>query len=265
MTRHAYLPQEEDELIFNDLLNPLGIRIQSRLRVLICTHCEAALLPKSVLRHFADHHSHLHSQVKEQDIADVANYWGLCNEMPKIQSAVVYYQGLTLVQGCVKCVYCQQVFGKSTMPSHHSNAHRGIPAPNFNKLPPVYAQRLNNGQHRSLFEVIVPSVATVPVSTNMIVEHLRVSRDNIIPEYFPTSPDPRALSSWMKYTGWHAFVAPHPTSDLIAFVAMPHKDENSFEHIKKAVTEIFDIGYHNIAITNTIVLQKLKTDNLAGV
>ncbi len=69
----------------------------------------------------------------------------------------------------------------------------------------------------------------------------------------------------MRYTGWHAFVAPYPASDLIAFVAMPNKDEHGLEHIKKAVTEIFDSGYQNIAITNTIVLQKLKTDDLAGV
>lgn len=250
--------------MFHEDLNPLGLRIQSRLRVLICTHCETVLLPKSVARHFAEHHKHLNSIVNEQVILEAAKVWQLVHEMPQITGPVIYFQGLSLMKGCVKCPHCPRVFSKSTMPSHHSTTHPGITTPSFDKLLPIYAQRLNNGQHKSLFEVIVPSVALVSIPTDGIVEHLRISRDNLIPEYFPQHIDPRALSSWMKYTGWHAYVAPHPNSQLIALTAMPQKDEAMFVHIKAAVTSIFDTAYENISNTNLIVLQRLKTNDLKG-
>lgn len=254
----------EAELVFDEHLNPLGIRIQSRLRILICTHCQVALLPKSVRRHISDHHKHLQSLANEQSILTVSKVWDLLHEMPKIESPAIFFQGLPLFPDCVKCLHCTRVFAKSTLPSHHSTVHSGVPTPHFDKLVPIYAQRLNNGQNKSLFEVIVPSVAGPPISQNIVVQHLRISRDNLVPQYFPDTVDPRSLSSWMKYTGWYAYTQPRSSSLLVALVAMPQANETGFAHIKSAVSAIFDTGYQCITKTNLIVLQKLKTNDVNG-
>ncbi len=85
--------------MFDEYLQALGLRIQTRLRVLICTGCETVLLPKSVLRHFSDHHRGTQLRISERKILDIATKLNLLNEMPKIQSPVLYYQGLTLFSG----------------------------------------------------------------------------------------------------------------------------------------------------------------------
>lgn len=253
------------ELIYHEDLQPLGLSIQSRLRLMICSHCQSALLPKSVVRHFSDLHKNIHVQVNEKKILAVAQLWNLCTEMPDVASPTIVFQGLALLEGCIKCPFCERIFSQNTMPSHHSTDHAGIPTPGFNQLVPIYAQKLNNGNHKSLFEVIVPVPhASAPLSINIIIDHLRTSRDNLIPQYFPTTIDPRSLSSWMKYTGWHTFVELHDTSTLIAYVAMPQKHEPTLERLKIAVTSIFNTGYQDIDNTNIIVLQKLKTEDQMG-
>lgn len=254
----------KQELIPHDYLQPLGLFIQSRLRVFICSHCESALLPKSVARHFSELHKDIHMNVDEAKILAVALSWKLCDAMPTVQSPAMMFQGLTLHEDCIKCPSCARVFTRGTISSHHSREHSAIPTPGFDKLVPIYAQKLNNGQHKSLFEVTVPLHSLAPSSTNMIINHLRISRNNLLPNFVPTTTDPRSLSSWMKYTGWHTFVKEHPTSSLIALVAMPQKNEPDLEKLKAVVTSIFDSGYQTIETTNTIVLQKLKTDDQMG-
>ena len=54
------------------------------------------------------------------------------------------------------------------------------------------------------------------------------------------------------------------TSDLIALVAMPQKDEALLAKLEEAVTAIYDMSYEFIDDTNVIVLQKLKSDDLDG-
>lgn len=255
---------EQSELMFHEYLHSLGLHIQTRLHVLICTGCETVLLPKSVLRHFSEHHCSSQVKINEETILNIATQLNLLEEMPNIQSPVLYYQGLTLFQDCFKCLHCPKVFGKKTLPVHYSTDHPRQSRPKFDQLPPIYAQKLNNGQHKSLFEVFVPWAASVPTSTNKMIEQLRLSRDNLIPQYFPHTVDSRSLSPWMRYTGWHSYVAPYPTSWLIALVAMPQKDEPRLQKIKAAVASIFDSAYNYIDKTNLIVLQRLKTDDIKG-
>ncbi len=91
-----------------------------------------------------------------------------------------------------------------------------------------------------------------------MIEQLRLSRDKLIPKYFPHAVDSQSFSPWMRYTGWHSYVAPYPTKRLIALVAMPQKDEPELQRIKATVTSIFDTAYGYIDNTNLIVLQRLK-------
>jgi hypothetical protein len=200
--------------------------------------------------------------VNEEKIATVASQWKLADVMPVVNGPVVYINGLPLLEGCVKCPTCNGVFSRSTMPSHHSSNHAGTPTPNFDVFPLVHAQQLNKGQHKRLFEVIVPSIVSQPASSSDIVEHLRKSRDNLVPQYFSNTLDARALNPWMRYTCWQSHIQPFHNSDLIALVGMPRKDEPALLKLAAAITTIYDTGYEYIDHTNIIVLQKLKSDDL---
>lgn len=258
------LQGSDHDLLYHPHLQPLGLVIQARLRLIICTACQSALLAKSVVRHFSDKHKGLHVQVHEEKILAVAQEWKLADVMPVIQTPVLKFSGLPLITGCVKCPTCQGVYGRGTMPKHYSQHHSSIPTPNFCQLPEIFSQQLNQGQHKTLFEVLVPSAHQDPSTSNTVINHLRNSRDNLVPQYFSKTLDARALSSWIKYTNWHIHVEPYCTSDLIALVAMPQRNEPCLAKLKDAVTAIYDSGYGFIEDCNIIVLQMLKSDDLDG-
>lgn len=250
------------ELLFHDYLQTLGLSIQSRLRILICNTCQSALLPTSVARHFSEKHKGTAVQVDQKQIIAIATQWNLCKEMPIVKGPVIQIGGLPLIDGCVKCPICSGVFSRTTMPSHHSSQHPDTPTPSFATLLPIHAQQLNKGQHKTLFEVIVIPTFHEPAVSNIILEHLRTSRDNIMTQYSPSTLDARALSPWMQYTGWQSHVQPFQSPELIALVGMPRKDETALGKLAAAVTAIYDAGYKQIDQTNIIVLQKLKSDDL---
>ncbi|KAF8814338.1 hypothetical protein BYT27DRAFT_7250136 [Phlegmacium glaucopus] len=262
LTATAAASGPSSDLLTHPHLQPLGLSIHPMLRVLICSSCQCALLPKGVGRHFSEKHKGIGVHVNEEQIAAVASQWNLADEMPVVRGPVVQITGLPLLEGCIKCPTCSGVFSRATMPSHHSSKHAGTPTPNFGAFPPVHAQQLNKGQHKTLFEVIVPSTLSEPAVSNAIIEHLRTSCDNLVPQYFPSTLDARALSPWMQFTGWHSHIQPFDTPDLIALVAPLRKDEPALHRLAAAITAIYDMGYDFIDKTNIIVLQKLKSDDL---
>jgi len=252
------------DLISHHHLQPLGLVIQARLCLIICTTCQSALLAKSVARHFSDKHKGLHVPVHEERISEIAQTWNLADIMPVIKTPVLKFSGLPLVTGCVKCPICQGVYGCGTMPNHHSQNHSSIPTPDFSQLPEIFAQQLNKGPYKTLFEVLVPSAHQDPSTSSTVINHLQISCDNLVPQYFSKTLDARALSSWIKYTNWHIHVEPYQTSELIALVAMPQKNETYLAKLEDAVTAIYDAGYGFIGDCNIIVLQKIKSDDLDG-
>ena len=131
-------------------------------------------------------------------------------------------------------------------------------------MPEIFAQQLNKGQHKTLFEVLVPSAHQDPSTSSSVINNLRNSRDNLVPQYFSKTLDARALSSWIKYTNWHIHVEQYQTNELMALVAVPQKNEAYLAKLEEAVTAIYDMGYGFIEDSNIIVLQKLKSDDLDG-
>jgi hypothetical protein len=244
-------------------LQPLGLYIQPYLRVLICSACETAVLPSSVVRHFGDLHTTAHPPINANNIASVASAYNLRHDMPIIKGPVPQIAGLPVFTRHQKCPECQGIYSKSSLPVHWSNIHSGIPTPNFASLPMITAQRLNKGTFKSLFEVIVPIIKPPTPPSTTIVESLRQAREKLVPEYFHKTLDARAIGPWMEFTGWHAHVQPFDTNELSMLVEYPQKQESLYRLVA-AITSIFDRAYEYMDRTNTIVLQRIKTDDLHG-
>jgi len=194
----------------------------------------------------------------------IADEWELADQMPIIESPILQLSGLPLIQGCVKCPICDGVFSRSTMHIHHSQCHSGVPTSDIKSLPAIYAQQLNKAKNKTMFEVIIPSAPQDAAISSSVVDYLWTLRNDLVPEYFSKTLDARALSSWAKYTHWHLHVDGYHSSELMALVATPQKNEQLLANLEKAVTAIYNTGYGFIDDSNMIVLHKLKTNDLDG-
>jgi len=262
-------PKEENpnsELISHPAIHPLGLFIQQRLRLIFCSGCKWVLPAQSVARHISDHHKHIYVPVNESQILALAKDFNLDDKLPVIKGPVLRFDGLPLIEGCVKCPICDAIYSKSSMKVHYSNQHSGAHIIDFNLIPEIYAQQLNKGKFgKAMFQVTLPAAPQVSITaTQSIVDYVRTMRDDLVPEYFSTALDARALSSWMKYTNWHLHVEGHHSSQLIALVAMPRKDEAPLAKLEEAVTAIYDMGYGYIDDSNTLLLQMLKSEDSDG-
>lgn len=234
-----------------------------QLGLIYCLDCKSVLPAQSVVRHISDHHKHLHVHVNEPRILALAKNYKLEEKLPTIKGPVPQFSGLPLIKGCVKCPICHAIYSRSSIKVHYSNGHPGAPTIDFNSLPDITAQQLNKGKFgKTMFQVILPSTCPDPITATSAVDHLRTLRDNLVPEYFSKALDPRALSSWIKYTNWHLHVDGFHASELIALVEMPAKNEALLAKLGDAVTAIYDLGYEFIDNSNIILLQKLKSDDL---
>ena len=258
--------QPEPGLLCHPDIHPLGLYIHERLKLIYCSACKWVLPPQSVARHISDHHKFLHVKVNEPQILAMAKHYELEEKLPTIKGPVPQFSGLPLFEGCIKCPICDAIYHRSSMKVHYSNQHPGAPTIDFGSLTEVSAQRLNKGKFgKTLFQVIIPAKCPDPITaTHSIVDHLRTNRDNLVPEYFSMALDARALSSWMKYTNWHVHVEGYHSSELIALVAMPSKNETLLAKLAEAVTGIYDMGYGFIDDSNILLLQRLKSEDSDG-
>ena len=207
-----------------------------------------------------DHIYHLHKSSKIQldmaELTKVAKEFNIQSEMPKISGPIPRLHGLPLIPNCVRCPYCDKIYGKDSLRMHHSRDHPGTPTPT--SLPTCFAQQLNRNIYKTLFQVIVTPKTTIMTPANTIIENLRKERDTIIRKYIPHDVDARAVSPWLLATGWHTHVAEYETDELIHLVKVP-KNEDHLDKLSKAVLMLLEKGYGYLDQTSEIVLQKLNS------
>jgi len=209
-----------------------------------------------------DHIYHLHKASKIQldmaELTKVAEEFNIQSDMPTISGPIPRLHGLALIPNCVRCPYCDKIYGKDSLRMHHSRDHSSIPTPDIASLPTCFAQQLNRGIYKTLFQVIVSPKTVITTPSNTIVENLRKERDTIIQKYIPHDVDAQAVNPWLLSTGWHTHVAEYETDELIHLVKIP-KQENHLDKLSNAVLMLLEKGYGYLDQTSEIVLQKLNS------
>ena len=211
--------------------------------------------------------NHLHTchknvpaiQVDLAKISDIVAEYNLLQEMPIIHGPVAQFHGLTLWKDYVKCPECGAIYSRESLRSHYSRHHVSKARPN--NLPGIFAQQLNQGANKRLFQVIPYSLPTtsIPISSpNLIIQNLRSRRNDLIEKYSSNELDARAISPWLLSTGWHIHTQPYKAEELCKLVAIP-KGEGRLDKLGPAVQSLFEHAYRILSITNILVLQKLNT------
>ena len=241
----------------------MGLLIQLDLKLFVCQACKIALTGDNIGNHLHNIHDMGCIQVDTLKIKQIINEYGLLQEMPAINGPIPQVEGLLLIKDCVKCPNCDNIYSRGSLRMHYSRQHPTMINPGADGLPAVFAQQLNKGANKKLFEVIpypIPTTSSPKSTHQAIIKNLRSERDNLIKNYHPKEIDARAICPWLLATGWHFHIQRYNAEDLCKLVAIP-KNEGRLDKLGNAVQSILSHAYDKIAITSTLVLQKLNTSD----
>jgi hypothetical protein len=245
-------------------IHHLGLLIQLVLKLFVCQTCKIALTGDSIGHHLHNFHNlDKGIQVDASKIKQIIKEYNLLQEMPLINGPIPQVEGLQLFKDCVKCPECDIIYSKVSLRMHYSRQHQGVSNLRADGLPGIFAQQLNKGANKKLFEVIPHPTSTTsfPISSPQnIIQHLRSERNDLIEGYRPKEIDARAVSPWLLATGWHIHTQPYNAEDLCRLVAIP-KNEGRLDKLGNAVQNVLDHSYNIMTLTSTLDLQKLNTSD----
>jgi hypothetical protein len=245
-------------------IHHLGLSVQLVLKLFVCQECKIALTGDSIGNHLHNFHgTGLDIQVDTYKIRQIINEYDLLQEMPVINGPIPQVEGLLLFKDCVKCPTCQIIYSRESLRMHYSRNHPGMIKLKADSLPGIFAQQLNKGANKKLFEVIPCPTPTTsfPISSPQdIIQHLRSDRNNLMEKYHPKDIDARAVSPWLLITGWHVHTQPYNAAELCKLVAIP-KNEGRLDKLGNAVQSVLNHAYDIMTITSTLVLQKINSSD----
>ncbi|KAG2001640.1 helicase domain-containing protein [Coprinopsis cinerea AmutBmut pab1-1] len=226
-------PHEASHFIDFPAIRTIGCVVESRTRLLYCLKCKIMLPYTWLPDHWSQKHKGLGIHPKPNQFFSLGKEYKLAKDLPELWLSlepIPSLKGLPVVSDCVRCPHCSHVYLASSLASHCSRQHPGLPVPT--SLPRIKAQRLSNGTKNRLFEVTEPSdsddssVVDLTPLEKMFSEQ-RAERDRLAEEHRSNEVDFRNVSPWLMYTGWHEHVDPYNVDDLIRLAALPSKQENS--------------------------------------
>jgi hypothetical protein len=251
-------------LISHPDIHHLGLFIQPVLKLFICSECKIALTGDNIGHHLhTNHHNIPGLHVNTAQIMQIVAQYGILQHMPIIKGPIPQVDGLYLLQDHVQCPECSSIYARDSLRMHYCRQHPSMQNCQANSLPGIFAQRLNQGSHKQLFEVIphpTPNIPISPLSSSEIIENLRSGRNDLIEECYPKEVDARAVSPWLLSTGWHLHVKSYDTQTLCELAAMP-KNEERLDKLSNAIHGLFQEAYRIMTVTNTLTLQKINTSD----
>ena len=251
-------------LISHPDIHHLGLFIQPVLKLFICWECKIALTGNNIGQHLhMIHHDIPGIHVNTAKINQIVAQYDILQHMPIIKGPIPEVDGLHLLQDHVQCPECDCIYARDSLRMHYCRQHPSMQNCQANSLPGIFAQRLNQGSHKQLFEVIphpTPNIPLATLSSCEIIKNLRSGQNDLIEEYYPKEVDARAVSPWLLSTGWHLHVTSYDTQALCKLAAIP-KNEERLDKLSNATHGLFQEAYRIMTVTNTLTLQKINTSD----
>lgn len=258
---YAFLQTLSTSLNSHPDIHHLGILIQPVLKLFVCQTCKIALTGDNIGNHLHNlHDKGLCIQVDTSKIKQIIKEYDLLQEMPIIKGPILQVEGLLLFKNCVKCRECDNIYSRESLRMHYSRDHTGMMNPKANSLTEIFAQQLNKGANKKLFEVIpcpIPTTSYPIPSLQDIIQHLRSKHNDLIEKYHPKDIDAGAISPWLLATGWHIHIQPYKADELCNLIATP-KNEGRLDKLGDAVQSLLNHANNIMTVTSTLVLQKIN-------
>ncbi|KAG2012821.1 helicase domain-containing protein [Coprinopsis cinerea AmutBmut pab1-1] len=238
-------PHEASHFIDFPAIRTIGCVVESRTRLLYCLKCKIMLPYTWLPDHWSQKHKGLGIHPKPNQFFSLGKEYKLAKELPELWLSlepIPSLKGLPVVSDCVRCPHCRHVYLASSLASHCSRQHPGLPVPT--SLPRIKAQRLSNGTKNRLFEVTEPSDS----DDSSVVDLTPLEK------MFSEQRAERTASLRSTH------VDPYNVDDLIRLAALPSKQENS-DRITDSVIGLFRFAYDLIPGAPPLVLEMLNTPN----
>ncbi|KAF8811511.1 hypothetical protein BYT27DRAFT_7252723 [Phlegmacium glaucopus] len=157
-------------------IHQLGLLIQPTLKLFVCQICKIALTGDNIGNHLHTFHSSgIAIQIDPSKIGQIIKQYGLLQDMPVIQGPIHQVDGLLLFKDYVKCPECQSIYSRESLCMHYSRQHSSTINCRADSLPGIFAQQLNKGANKKLFEVIphpIPTASLPMTSSKDIIQNL---------------------------------------------------------------------------------------------
>jgi len=225
--------------------------------MLCCTECRVLLTASTGLVHIRSAaHAVSYARMSEDKYENVCTELGIRTEYPTIQelNGIESLSGLDIYTMSLVCGVeeCSMIFAsRSTMWKHYNGKHKGVPLLNIWHI--VLAQHLDNGAHKTYFQVIKPLYVFRPIlNKDWIDNAIKLS-----PLY---NTDPRYVNTFLVKTKWVEHVKGLDPDELRSLVSSPRANE--FPLLKEMVEWVFEVAMVLIKGTPEIILQHLNTKEL---
>ncbi|TRM55201.1 hypothetical protein BD626DRAFT_543527 [Schizophyllum amplum] len=244
---------ESPDILTTDLMNSFSVKLNTKLRVLIC-HCLHMVDITKLTSHFAHHASEGRSDTGDRlrRLVDELRGFGVQDGLPDIAPSIVPRPAIAGIPvhatyGCSSCVFHRKSRHKVVKHcTHHCSARPNAYLMDCSVQRPLQNQGYIRVITQETSSAIAPLVkALVQLQADQI-QKLRTEERN-----------QRLISPLLARTGWHRHVAGHDIQVLIAASAYPAADE--FPGLAKQVLEYFNSATEMLPFTDLLVLQTLNT------
>ncbi|KAI0682834.1 hypothetical protein C8T65DRAFT_750026 [Cerioporus squamosus] len=221
-----------------------GMRINRRLKSLICLACQAVVLPQNVKPHLSKLHSGHKIRVDEELIMATAATENITTTWPVLPA-----KGIPVHQSRYMKEHAKKVHGltvDSHTPLRHHLMQRLANHPDANSWFPVYGR---------------PSLSPSPDA--QYLSELRKKLDER-PSLASDEVDHRHVSPWHTTTGWYTWLAGKRAEDIFPFSDYPKSPDAQWTYIIKWVQGFFDRAYSLPVVSSELALQILNTENSKG-
>ena len=242
-------------LLETTTLKQLGLLINTRHRLLLCSSCPSAVAPLHVKAHLSRAHS---IKLTESDQGAVLKLSALCgveaSTLPTFDGVIAKIDGLP-VYATHPCPLCMTSMAKyNSLKAHMRQKHSSSSYPKETDI--VLAQQLKGSGHGE-FVRIAADEPPVPFSMDDILRQASNLVSDVGQPVAEPSDDPRFFCPWLRYTRWQDLTLGKDIGELISLVAHPKKTE--FPLLVEGVWSLFQSSSALMDSTSELILQRLNT------